>query len=404
LCFTSVSMMLVYGIRQSFAVFFPPILNDFGWSRGSTALMLSLHLMVYGFVAPVAGYLADRWNPRRVMIIGITIIAVATAACGLANELWHFYLLFGVLVPVGNACCGWPLVGPTLANWFLKRRGLAMGIGQAGSGLSATFAIFAQYNISLLGWRYAYFVLAGTLAIILLPLCFAYFRYRPEDKGVKAYGTDKSSIVPIESSGNIRQEDWTFKRALKTHRLWLLVATQALFWGLGYYLVLAHQVKATEDVGYTTTFAASILALLGVFMAIGQLSGILSDWLGREKTAVLANILIVGSLIALISVKDTSQSWLLYIFAIGFGLGTGVFGPTVAAGAADIFYGRHFGAINGLLMTGTGLGGVIGPWLGGYIYDISGSYAGAFCLCIGGFLLSCVLFWIVAPRKQRSSE
>jgi MFS family permease len=218
---------------------------------------------------------------------------------------------------------------------------------------------------------------------------------------VKAYGTDKSSLVQIESSGNIRQEDWTFKRAIKTHRLWLLVVTQALFWGFGYYLVLAHQVKATEDMGYTTTFAASILALLGVSMAIGQLSGIISDWLGREKTAILANILIIGSLVALISVKDTSQSWLLYIFAICFGLGAGVFGPTVAAGAADIFYGRHFGAINGLLMTGTGMGGVIGPWLGGYIYDISGSYAGAFCLCIGGFLLSCILFWIVAPRKTK---
>jgi MFS family permease len=119
--------------------------------------MLSLHLLVYGFIAPVAGYLADRWNPRRVMLIGITIITVATAACGFAYELWHFYLFFGVLVPIGNACCGWPLVGPTLANWFLKRRGLAMGIGQAGSGLSATLAMFAEYNISLLGWRYAYF-------------------------------------------------------------------------------------------------------------------------------------------------------------------------------------------------------------------------------------------------------
>jgi len=82
-----INLVLVYGIRHSFSVFFPPILDEFGWSRGSTAIMLSLNLLIYGLVAPIAGSLVDRWKPRRVMLIGITILGLATASCAFAHEL-----------------------------------------------------------------------------------------------------------------------------------------------------------------------------------------------------------------------------------------------------------------------------------------------------------------------------
>ncbi|MEE9399804.1 MAG: MFS transporter, partial [Dehalococcoidales bacterium] len=153
-------MALLYGTRHSFSVFFPPILGEFGWSRGSTALMLSLNILVYGLVAPIAGTLGDRWKPRRIMPIGITIVGLATAGCAFATELWHFYLLFGILMPVGTAFSGWPLIGPALTNWFSKRRGLVLGLGQLGGGISFTYGMFVEFVISQLGWRYAYFVIA----------------------------------------------------------------------------------------------------------------------------------------------------------------------------------------------------------------------------------------------------
>ena len=122
-----VSMMLVYGVRNSFSIFFDPLLEQFDWYRGSTAIMLSLNILVYGFTAPFAGALADRWKPRKAAFIGIIILSIATAGCSLANELWHFYLLFGVLAPIGAAFCGSPVLNPTILNWFGKRRGLAIG-------------------------------------------------------------------------------------------------------------------------------------------------------------------------------------------------------------------------------------------------------------------------------------
>lgn len=146
-------------------------------------------------------------------------------------------------------------------------------------------------------------------------------------------------------------------------------------------------------------FSASIFGLLGIFLAGGQASAFISDRIGREKTITLAAILSIGSLVVLLSVKDTSQPLLLYVYAICFGYGGGLFSPTIFAGTADIFHGRHYGGIAALLLTGMGVGAAIGPWLGGYIYDISGSYSGAFLLCIVCFSLACIAVWIAAPRN-----
>jgi MFS family permease len=121
--------------------------------------------------------------------------------------------------------------------------------------------------------------------------------------------------------------------------------------------------------------------------------------MGREKTGTLAASLSIIALVALISVRDNSQPWLLYVYSVCFGLGGGLFTPTIYAGSADIFYGRHFGAVSGLLLTGMGVGAIFGPWLGGYIYDVTGTYLPAFILCIACLALSCLTFWIAAPRK-----
>jgi MFS family permease len=389
-------MVLIYGTRHSFSVFFPPILDEFGWSRGSTAFMLSLNLLVYGLTAPIAGSLADRWKPHTVMVMGVIIMGLAFASCSFARDLWHFYLLFGLLVPLGSALSGWPLLGPALANWFTKRRGLILGLSMMGSGLSFTYGLFVETVISQVGWRHAYFIVSGVLVITLLPLYLFFFRYKPEDKGLKAYGADE---IPIVASLNIPTPAWTLAQAIKSYRLWLLVLSQALYWGIGCYMVLAHQVQFTVDMGYSSTFAASIFAMFGIFMAAGELSGFISDWIGREKTVSLATLMLITALITLVSATDISQPWLLYVYATCFGYGAGLYLPAYFAGVADIFHGKHHGAIAGLSLTGASIGGVIGPWLDGYIYDISGSYMSAFFICMTSIILSCAAFWIAAPRK-----
>ena len=404
----AISGVMVYGIRHSFSAFFPTILNEFSWSSASTSVILSLSLLVYGFMAPLTGSLADRWHPKRLMLIGIVVLGLAAASCTFANELWHFYLLFGILVPVGMASCGWPLWSPTLANWFIKKRGLAMSFGQIGGGMSFTFGIIAELIISNLGWRYAYLVLGGVVIVALFPLCLTLFHFHPRAKGLRAYGLSESAVTtnitpPLDTS-NEEASSSALSLTLRNRRLWFLVMSQFLFWGIGCYLVLAHQIRFTEDIGYTGMFSASIYALFGVFMIAGQALSSVSDWLGREQTLTIATVLSIIGLGALLLVKGPDQPWLLYLYTACFGCGAGLYSPAIFAATADIFHDKNFGTISGLLLTGMGIGGFIGPWLGGYIHDVTGSYDIAFILCITCLILSCVAVWLAAPRREKYSN
>lgn len=399
-----ISCILIYGIRHSFSVFFAPILNEFGWSRGSIAVMLSLNIFFYGFLAPVAGALVDRWDARKIMPLGILILALATAGCGFADQKGHFYLLFGVLAPLGSAFSGWPIFGPAIMQWFEKRRGLVIGLGQMGGGLSFVSTLFVEFSIGQVGWRNTFFILGATLVLFLLPLYYLFFYYRPSDKGLTPYGADSTEEIKISQNQDSpipypRIKDWTLGEILRTRALWFLIVAYSLFWGMGIYMVLAHQVKFAQDAGYSSLFSVSVFALFGITLFLGQLSGFLSDRIGREKTITLAAAVCLIALVALVSVHDTSQPWLLYLFSVCFGYGCGLFTPTVFAAAADLFFGKYYGIVAGLLLSGMGVGGILGPWLGGYLFDTMGSYKVAFMICMGSILLSCIFIWLAAPRK-----
>ncbi len=403
------SMVLIYGIRNSFAIFFSPILEEFRWSRGDIAMMMSLNLLTYGFLAPFAGGLADRWRPRVLIPAGIVILGAATAGCALATRLWHFYLLFGVLMSVGSAFSGWPIFAPALMNWFKKRRGLVLGLGQMGGGLSFVYSVFVEFVIRNFGWRHAFLTISFILMATLLPLLFLLFFYRPQDKGLMPYGAGDPRQHPPPRAETEEKRDAPpsrkgMKEVLRTRQLWFLVASYALYWGIAAYMVMAHQVRFLNDKGFSGAFGASVFALLGVMMFFGQLSAFLSDWLGREKTHTLATCLSIAGLGMLLGVNDPSRVWLVYSFAVLFGYGIGLATPVTYAASADIFHGRNFGMVGGLLLGGQGIGGVLGPWLGGYLFDISGSYKIAFALCMVSFVFSTLFLWIAAPRKAAPAE
>jgi len=397
-------MVLIYGVRHSFSVFFTPILSEFGWGRGNVAMMLSLNILIYGFMAPVAGFFSSRWQPRATMSLGILILALATACCALASELSHFYILFGILMPLGTAFCGWPIYAPALMNWFYKKRGLVLGCAQMGGGLSMAYATFVGFVIEKAGWRVSFLILAGALIAVLLPLAFLFFHYHPQDKGCVPYGMD----MPALSAQSLRKEDRIsgadfaekpLRQILRSPQLWLLVLSYALCWGIAYYMILAHQARFLQDVGFSTMYSSSMLALFGIMVCIGQATGFLSDWIGREKTMTVGMSASLIGFTALLLIRDTSQPWLLYIFSICCGYGGGLATPTTFAAAADIFHGRHFGTVGGLLLGGMGVGSIMGPWFGGFLHDLSGNYTTAFILCMASLITSCLLLWAAAPRK-----
>lgn len=390
--------VIVYGIRNSFSVFYLSLLDEFGWGRAGTIGIFSLHIVVYGLMAPISGRLADKFGPKRIVPLGTLLITVGMVACSMASRIWQFYILFGVIISVGICVSGWSQYAPILSEWFVRRRATALGVVSAGYGLCFALSSLTEFLISRLGWRGALVALGVIPILTIAPLTVLLVKRRPEEMGLWPDGSHEavgSQGGQGEAGGaygvNSPVTELTLVEAVKTYPFWMIFLANFFFWGIGTNMILAHQVAFVNDIGYSEAFAAFILSLYGVVYAVGNLFGFVSDRIGRSKTFAVGSVGLIAAMLILISAGGGASQLMLYMYATLFGFCMGVTTPTLNAIQADLFQGRSFGAINGLLMLGFGIGGSLGPWIGGIIYDTMGTYIPAFSIAIFAFIITCVL-------------
>jgi MFS family permease len=407
ICFLTVAIS--YGIRYSFPVFYASILSEFGWSRADTALIFSINIIVYGISAPIAGVAVDRLGPRKFMTMGAILLAVATAACSLTHQIWHFYVLFGVLASFGICATGNVPNATLVSHWFVKRRGTAFGIFNTGFAVAYAMAYGIEYAIRQINWRSS-FLLLGFLAAATAPLIGIFQRLDPRDKGLLPDGEPQSTagerVNAVNADALVIDKQWASKqwdlpKAIKTYRFWLLFATHLFLWGIAINLMLTHQVVFVVDQGYSRAFGALIFSLYGVFYGLGNLLGFLSDRFGREITATVGLTLAALGTLMLILNRGDYTPWFMYAYGVLFGIGIGITSPALSASVADLFQGKNFGSIIGLIVMGFGIGGSISPWLGGRIFDLLGTYVPAFYLVMAAIAVSAVCLWIASPRRVR---
>ena len=407
-----VTLGLAYGVRYCFSVFYVAILNEFGWPRGTTATILSSHLMVYALGAPLAGGLMDRYGPRKIFPIGGALIGLGLIVCSTATTIVEFILYFGIVAGLGVSFLGTTPHSPVLANWFVKNKGLGMGFALSGVGCSFMLGMPSQWSISRFGWRASYVITGLVVMLIVIPLTAIFQRSRPEDKGLLPDGKD---FLPPVGDGRANKEviqdalvvdkewaatEWTLGRAVRTHRFWALCCFNFLS-GLALMSVVTHQVRFAVDVGFSKMVAASAFGLYGVASLVGHAFGFVSDRIGREWACSLGSAGVVLAALTLLQLDNAYQFWMLYLYAILFGWGMGLIAIIFYTSAADIFYGKHLGSIVGLIITSLGVGLAIGPWFAGFIHDVTGTYRIAFVVAIIATVFSCFWLWIAAPRKVR---
>jgi len=168
---TFVTMAIGVNARTSFSLLFPPIIDEFGWERGVTAGAFSFGFLVSAVFSPLMGRMMDRIGPRAVMELGVFLMASGLLLSPLTTEPWHLYVTIGALVGGGSICLGYSGQSLFLPNWFIRRRGLAMGIAFAGVGVgSVTLLPWVQYMIEHSGWRSACWTMGLVLLIVLAPI------------------------------------------------------------------------------------------------------------------------------------------------------------------------------------------------------------------------------------------
>lgn len=403
---TFVTMGIGVNARTFFSLLFAPIVDEFGWQRGVTAGAFSFGFVISAIFSPLIGRLMDRTGPRTVMELGVGMMAAGLLLAPLTTEPWHLYLTIGLLVGAGSVCLGYSGQSLFLPNWFVRKRGLAIGIAFAGVGIgSITLLPWMQMLIEQAGWRTACWTLGLLILFVLAPINLL-LRKRPQDIGLQPDGDDAPVTNAPRASYIVDHAwaatDWTLARALRTQRFWWLAL--AFFCALyGWYAVQIHQTKYLVEIGFSPSTAAWALGFVSLVGIPGQIwLGHLSDRIGREWIWTAGSLGFAICFLTLIGLQHTPTVPLLYlmVFVQGF-LGYGVT-SILGAVAIEIFEGKHFGSIYGTLTLAGLAGGAAGPWVTGVIHDQTHSYAAAFWIGLAVCALSILSIWMAGPRKIRA--
>jgi sugar phosphate permease len=282
-----------------------------------------------------------------------------------------------------------------------------MSLAFSGVGIGSIVLLpWLQALIARAGWRAACWALGVLVLGVLVPLNLALKR-RPEDLGLQPDGDLARRGPAFARRTNVVDAawaavDWTLARAIRTSRFWWIAL--GYFFGLfAWYAVQVHQTKYLVEVGFSPAHAGWALGLVSLVAVPGQIAlGHLSDRIGREWVWTVGSLGFVLCFVALLALRSAPTAALLYLMVISQGfLG---YGLTSVLGAipAEIFEGRHYGAVFGTLMLAAITGGAAGPWVAGALYDFTGSYTPAFSIAMGGSVLSALAIWLAAPRKVRA--
>ncbi|MBI2161415.1 MAG: MFS transporter [Candidatus Rokubacteria bacterium] len=402
-------MAIGVNARTAFSLLFPPILDEFGWERGVTAGAFSFGFLASAAFGPSLGRLMDRRGPRWVMLLGVALVGAGLASATWVSRPWHLYLSLGVLVGGGSVCLAYTGHALFLPNWFVRRRGLAMGIAFSGVGVGSIVLLpWMQRLIAASGWRAACWAMAILVVLALAPLNLLQ-RRRPEDIGEAPDGDPVAA-----AAGRARAHpdnvvdpawasvDWTLGRAARTARFWWVVL--AFVCGLfAWYAVQVHQTKYLIEIGFRPDVAAYALGLVGFTGIVGQIAlGHLSDRVGREWVWTLSSAGFALCYAVLLVMRPYPAPALLYLMiasqgVLGYGLAS-VYGAI----PAELFQGKHYGTIFGTLSLAAIVGGAVGPWAAGALHDRTGSYDLAFWIAIAVSVVSAGAMWLAAPRKVRA--
>ncbi|MFC2068029.1 MFS transporter [Chloroflexota bacterium] len=377
------------GIRHSFGVFFKPLEADFDLSRALTSEIFTVYLALSALFAILAGWIIDRYEPKILFTVMGFFTGLSLLLTSQATELWHIFISYSLLLAIGTGAVYIQAISITL-KWFMKGRGLAVGIVASGMGIGIILMTpISAWLIDSYGWQTSFFILALVAFFVMIP--FALLLKRAPDKKAELLHSEETDTSKLSVLNKIRYdkvEDYTLLQAVRTSFFWLITFVRFLL-GCCVYMVLTHIVPHAIDLGINPIQAASILSLAGGGTIMGMLlMGRASDIIGRKQILLICALLLTASMLWVVW---SSSIWMLYIFAVIFGFSMGGTSPTVNSLIVDVFGTRHIGVINAVSDAGWGIGSALGPLLAGYVFDISGSYYYAFLAGMAAALITVIL-------------
>ena len=405
---TAMTTAGISGYGLSF--FIVPMSGDLGISRTEFSAIAVFRVALLP-VLPLLGLLVDKKHGPRILItVGSIISGLVLMSTSMVQELWHFYLLYGVIFGLAMFTMGGQLVGPAvISKWFIRKRGRAMAIGTMGISTGGfIIAPMAGWFVGEFGWRTAWVLLGIFLILAITPMAALFMRRQPEDIGLLPDG-DSPDNAPGGGGGpggaGATEYPWTVKEAFRTRTLWIMLLVQS-FGSMGLMPVIFHQVAYFQDKGFNLPTATAVAATVAFFAIVAKpIWGLTSEHIHIRWVIPMC---VIPAGISLYSLIVAESLMALYVYAVFFGLTMGGW-PTINNLAWASYFGRqHQGAIRGFV---TPIGNVIGaasPVLGGIMWDRYGSYDLAF-LVFGTAWILCGLLMLTAaqpkpPEKAKAGD
>lgn len=394
----------VFSFNPTFGLFITPLETELGWDREMIARSLTLGTIMGAVLAPLLGFLIDRFGTRRLTVLFGIGAALGYLLLSRTERIWQFNLMMGIVFALSVTGVG-QMMGPININhWFVRRRGRAMGAVMMGASAgSVIFIPVSAWLIAEVGWRGAYQVLGAMAFLLVSGPAFLLLVNQPEQLGLGDHpeiaGVSRGSGEPA-ANGVIRENRdrvWGLREAAGTRMFWLILAGIMMggFTVQGYFI---HAIPHMESLGFSRVLASSVWGsffLTGVFAKF--MWGFIIERIGVKRGLVFLFLAEAGGLYLLMTARSPAA---LFTYAVINGLGHGPFLQLLAMVWAEYFGRQSITRIYGSVQPAIVVASSLGPWLGGYMYDRNGSYQGFFQLCIAMSLGAVVLF-LLAPSPQR---
>jgi OFA family oxalate/formate antiporter-like MFS transporter len=387
-----------FGIIYSYSDFFLPLGNQFGWSHTLNSTVPALALLVFSLGAIIAGYFATRIGFRKLCYVGTILVGAGTILASQIQNLPQLLLLFGLITPLGTSfvviiATASPVV------WFVKRRGLAVGIMTAGSGFGTLVVPpLIEELIQLGGWRIGFLALGG--GFFLLLVVASYFTQTPDQRNLKPYGWQKMSE---EEQRRSQLEEYSARQALSTKTFWVIY-TMFFVGSFGATMFLVHAVPFAATVGISEIDASIALGVLGAGSLFSRIFiGLVADRLNRA-TGVIISFAVQFVSIGLIQFSSPKLLLLFYLCSFGIGFGYGGYLSDFIAMTGDIFGRKSIQMIWAFDETAFGFAGLISPIVAGFFFDSMHSYSLVFDIATIGAIAGLALAVLFVRNLKRGKK
>ena len=387
------------GIFYCFGVFVKPFQDEFSVSRAAVSSIYS----VYGLVqltGVFGGWASDRFGPRLVLAISGPLTFAGFILSSRVDTFWHLYITYGIILSLGGSAVFTTILS-TISRWFVKKRGLAIGLLTAGIACGMmVMPPLTEHLVANYGWRMAMVILGGASLAIFMITAFL-IRRTPAEMNLLPYGVGQGSNSIIYQNAtntvSVPQNDPTLRQALRTKEIWLFFGMFATL-AVSVMMVNTHVIRYALDFGMSSAESALIVSIIGAGGMVGKIAGgAASDKIGSRRIIIICAVILAVMMVLL---TTPMARWKFFAFAIPFGLAYGGWVPNISVLISDTFGTTHYGEIFAFANMGFAIGGSFAaPLLAGYIFDTTGSYRIAFLSGAAITVLAIVFTILIRKRK-----